>query len=33
MHKLAAISWLKKKWHENPSLFAHWQQTKWFAIM
>jgi group II intron reverse transcriptase/maturase len=33
MHKLAAISWLKKKWHENPNLFAHWQQTKWFAIM
>ena len=33
MHKLAAISWLKKKWHENPNLFVHWQQTKWFAIM
>lgn len=31
--KLEAISWLKQKWKEMPYLFAHWQQTSWFAIM
>lgn len=26
-----AIGWLYRKWAEKPTLFVHWQQTKWFC--
>lgn len=29
--KRGAIDWLVRKWKEKPTLFVHWQQTRWFC--